>query len=89
VIEVSSTHPPSESRRRRSELLAALYPVPNPLRSDEERVRFSQEDLAGKTRGELQLERRKVAWVLAFADAPHPWLLSRLDAIDRRLRDGT
>ena len=80
-------NPDSQSRAKRRWLLDELYPVPDSLRSDEERERYCHEDLSQLTTEELQLERAQVVFRLTFDGAPHPWLLERLDEIDARLRD--
>ena len=52
-------------------LLELFYPVPEPLRSDEEWRRSCHEDLGGLTQAELKLERRRVEWRLDFDDSNH------------------
>ena len=65
----------------------ALYPIPDPLTSDEDRARYCHEDLAPLAHDELALERTRVVWCLTFENRPSTWLLDRLDAIDARMRD--
>lgn len=78
-------HPPRLSRAHWQSLLDRMYPVPDPLSSDEERARFCHEDLGGLGWAELKLERDRLTGRLTFDDTPHRWLWERLDAIDLRM----
>jgi hypothetical protein len=73
-----------ESRLDRRAVLDVLYS--GPLESDE---RYFHEDLEGLTQAELSLERERLVSRLRVDYPPDPWLLGRLDKIDRRLPDAT
>lgn len=70
------------SEQRRKKTIAAVYPIPNPLRCEEEYFRYIHQDLADMTMVELHREFDRVAWCLLFDDKPHPWLAQR----EERLR---
>jgi hypothetical protein len=84
----SDRNGPQQSRIDGRWLLDQYYAVPNSLRSFEEWEVRQHLDLCSRTREELQLERERLGHRLLIDDRPDQWLLERLDAIDRALRDG-
>ena len=70
------------NRITRVDILAALYPIPDPLNSLEEDLRFRHVDLLTMSDDELKSELYRVEWRLHFGTKRHPWLVQR----EERLR---
>lgn len=71
----------------RSDILELFYPIPEPLRSWEQRERFYNRDLEGLTLPQLLAERARVRG--RMLNDTHPWLFERLDAIESAIRRAT
>ena len=65
--------------------LDAIYRVPNPWDTLEQRERYVHQDLGRQTRGELLREREALRMRLVLDNAPGPWLLERLEMLRRVL----
>jgi hypothetical protein len=68
--------------------VAELYPVPDPVASDEAWLRFHHQDLGALSREELSLERHRLELRLVIDPEPDPWLRKRLEAIEQAVKDG-
>jgi hypothetical protein len=73
------------NRTPKEGMLAVLYPIPDPLSSEEDCQRFQHYDLAEMTRAELTREYARLTWRLLFDDTPHNWLVEREDRLKRLL----
>ena len=73
-------------QKRIERLIAAAYPIPDPLASEEDYFRFTHQDLACMTNAELQRESERVHYCLLFCDRPHPWLIQRDERLTASLQ---
>lgn len=62
---------------RGKKISAAVYPIPNPLNSEEDWLRFTHQDLNNMTKAELRREYYLVELCLNVEDKPHSWLVQR------------
>ncbi len=58
-----------------------LYPVPAPLRSEEDLMRFTHRDLENLSKSGIDRELERVRWRLLFEDDPPAWLEERLRVV--------
>lgn len=79
-FNAASRRPSTENAR--DSLLQAIYATPLP---DEVGERRFQEDLKFLDRSQLRLELARLRMRLVLEERPSPWLLSRVEAISRRL----
>ena len=63
--------------RRLKKILDAVYPTPDPLKSEEDWLRSTHQDLDNMTKAELNREYDRVQWCLLFDDNPQYWLVQR------------
>jgi len=83
----SSTESPLDQFEAIREALPdVFYGVPDPLASIEEFARWRHANLDGMTRAELLRERARVRLRLTVDDAPDPWLIERLRALEEAIR---
>lgn len=76
------------SRQDSSFRLNWIYPIPDPIRSEEEWTKSENQDLDGLSEGQLRVELARVRHRLLLDNAPPHWLLNvRLPALERRVRD--
>ena len=73
----------------RKEIISALYPIPDPLNSQEEDIRFRHEDLLTMTDAELNSEHFCVEWRIHFDRNQHPWLIERKERLNTLIHRGT
>lgn len=69
----------------RAWLLDQLYPLPDPLRSEEDWRRHAHADLAEASRAEMTLELDRLRDRLRHDREPSPWLFERLTRIEEAL----
>jgi len=69
------------NRLTQVEILAALYPIPDPLNSLEEDLCFRHVDLLAMNDDELKSELYCVEWCLHFRSMRHPWLVQRKERL--------
>ncbi|HUK57471.1 MAG TPA: hypothetical protein VLY20_12530 [Nitrospiria bacterium] len=67
-------------------MIGEIYKIPNPLRSEEDWIKWTHRDLAALSRAELERERARLRMRLILEDRPHHWLLERLEVIEEALR---
>jgi len=84
---MSWREPRRTSHGDRGDGLVEVCPVPNPLDSLEQWESYHHLDLEYLTRFELLLTRTRLYMRLARDPKPHPWLLERLEEVQRRLKD--
>ena len=80
-------HLPQE--RRLKKILAAVYPTPDPLKSEEDWLRSTHQDLGNMTKAELDREYDRVQWCLLFDDNPHHWLVQRKERLKTLIHSGS
>lgn len=70
------------------DIIAAIYPIPDPPKSAEDWWRSTQQDLLNMTEAELRREYARVNWVLLFGENPHHWLVERKERLKALLQNG-
>jgi hypothetical protein len=75
--------------RRLKKILAAVYPTPDPLKSEEDWLRSTHQDLDTMTKAALNREYGRVQWCLLFDDNPHYWLIQREERLRTLIHIGT
>lgn len=73
---------------RGKKISAAVYPIPNPLNSEEDWLRFTHQDLNNMTKAELRREYYLVEWCLNVEDKPNSWLAQREERLRARIHTG-
>jgi hypothetical protein len=65
--------------------LGAIYRVPNPWDTAEQRERYEHADIPRRTRAELMRELERLRLRLLLDDAPDVWLFQRFEKLQRAL----
>lgn len=73
---------------RGNRISAAVYPIPNPLNSEEDWLRSTHQDLNNMTKAELRREYYLVEWCLNVEDRPHGWLVQRGERLRALIQTG-
>lgn len=87
MSESTTAHGVGVVKRQTPVTLESVYDVPDPCDCVEAFARYCHDDLSRLTRAELlyELERVRLRLLLGGPKAPHPWLLDRLDRLQRRV----
>ena len=72
-------------RQKFKKILNLFAPLPDPLSSYEDWERRTHQDLKYKRTSELSLEREKLGLRLKIEERPDPWLVERLNLLNRVL----
>jgi len=73
--------------KRLKKILTALYPIPEPMKSEEEWLRSIHQDLDSMSKSDLNREYERVRWCLLFEDDPTAWLHDRLRVLSELLNE--
>lgn len=86
--KIKSNRPRRSYQNRITDLIAAIYPLPNPLESYEDWRRFTHQDLDDMTHTQLNREYELVRCRRLLDDPPHHWFTDRLERVRACTRIG-
>jgi hypothetical protein len=72
--------------RRTTKIIVAVYPLPNPLISEEDWLRATHQDLDTMSKAQLTREHYRVECCIRFEDHPHYWLIQREERLRRLIQ---